>query len=62
MSYNGKVLVMGFGLAGNHGGGVSGDGNTFSCSWYLNGADEFIAATLSPGQAGYRGTSTWAPS
>src|SRR5262249_30241574 len=33
---------MCFGLAGNHGEGVSADGNSYSTSWYLKGPDEFL--------------------
>ena len=39
---HGRILVMSFGLGGNHGDGVSNDGNTYSSSWYLAGPDEFV--------------------
>ena len=39
---HGRILVMSFGLGGNHGDGISKDGNTYSSSWYLNGPDEFV--------------------
>jgi hypothetical protein len=41
---DGKLRVMSFGLGGNHGDGVSKDGNSYQSSWYLNGPDEFVDA------------------
>src|SRR5262245_30205504 len=42
MKKRNRIFVMCFGLAGNHGNGVSADGNSFSTSWYLRGPDEFV--------------------
>jgi hypothetical protein len=41
---DGKLHVMSFGLGGNHGDGVSKDGNSYQSSWFLNGPDEFVEA------------------
>ena len=42
MQKRNRIFVMCFGLAGNHGEGVSADGNSYSTSWYLRGPDEFL--------------------
>ena len=42
MSKRDRIFVMSFGLGGNSGDGITGAGNTYSSSWYLNGPDEFV--------------------